>query len=153
MSHWISGKLDLVCSLAILRRALLNIMPEWEQFMETAEGGSLSINNYHTNKTMGGYDLKVNLKQGGQRAPGFQYADIGFKKNADGTWSTDIDETYIRINGVQTLQGAIQREVGAMKAQAIARQVGGRTVGVRTSGGRTKVKMHVPQKEAYRLRA
>ncbi|TRZ81205.1 hypothetical protein D4R86_02955 [bacterium] len=154
MSHWKSGKLDLKCSLAILRRALLKIMPQWEQFMQTSDEGGLSIHNYYTDSGMKGYHLKIALKSPtGQKAPGFSYADIGFKRESDGSWSTDIDESYIRLDEVKTLQGAVKREVGAMKAQAQARAKGGKVVSVQTSGGRTKVVMDIPVDDKYKIHA
>lgn len=148
MSHWRSGKLDLKCSLAVLKRALLNIMPEWERYMQISEEGSLSIYNNYTDKTRSGYNLKVSVD-----APNISYADIGFKRNADGTWSTDIDEQYLRVPEIQTLQGAVKREVSAMKAQAQAKMLNGRVVRVQTSGGRTRVRVQVPVEDKHKIRA
>lgn len=148
MSHWRSGKLDLKCSLAVLKRALLNIMPAWEQYMQTSDGGDLTIHNNYTGKSMRGYNLSVSLK-----APGVSFADIGFKKANDGSWITDIDESYLRVPEIQTLQGAVKREVNAMKAQAQAKLAKGRVIRVETSGGRTKVRVQVPVEEKFKIRA
>jgi len=154
MSHWKSGKLGLKCSLAVLKRALLNIMPQWEQYMQTSDEGGLNIHNYYTDKGMSGYHLKIALKGAdGSRAPGFSYADIGFKRESDGSWTTDIDETYIRLDEIKTLQGGVKREVAAMKAQAQARAKGGRIVRVQTYGGRTKVVMDIPVGDKYKIHA
>ena len=148
MSHWKSGKLDLKCSLAVLKRALLNIMPSWEQYMKTSEDGGLTIYNRFTDKSRGGYNLSISLE-----APGVSYADVGFKRMPDGSWSTDIDESYLRVPEIQTLQGAVKREVNAMKAQAQAKLQGGRVVRVQTSGGRTRVRVQVPVEEKYKIHA
>ena len=148
MSHWKSGKLGLKCSLAVLKRALLNIMPQWEQYMQTSDSGDLTIRNTYTGKSKKGYDLSVALE-----APGVQYADVGFKREADGSWSTDIDEAYLRVPEIQTLQGAVKREVASMKAQAQAKAKGGRVVRVQTTGGRTRVVMDIPVDDKYKIHA
>jgi hypothetical protein len=148
MSHWKSGKLGLNCSLAVLKRALLNIMSEWEEYMKTSEEGGLTIYNNYTNQRMSGYHLSVSLD-----APGVSYADIGFKRDADGEWITDIDEAYLRVPEIQTLQGAVKREVSAMKAQAQARAKNGRVVRVNTAGGRTKVFLDIPVEEKHKRHA
>ena len=85
MSHWKAGQLNLKCSLDILRRALLSIMPQWEGYIEVDEGGGLEV------KDMGGvrqsgYSLKVP-----NDAPGCRWCDLGFKKEKGGEWTILYD--------------------------------------------------------------
>ena len=87
MSHWKSGKLGLKCSLSVLKRALIQIMPQWAEYMKLSTEGDLTIRNNYTGESKRGYHLSIALE-----APGVSFADVGFKRESDGSWSTDIDE-------------------------------------------------------------
>ncbi len=148
MSHWLSGKMDLTCSMAVLRKALLNIMPEWDKYMQTSNAGDLPISNTYTGEKRSGYHLTVSVN-----APKIRFADIGFKRSPDGTWITDIDEHYLSVPDIDTLQGAIKKEVGAMKAQAQALAKGGKVVGIQKSKGKITVRVQIPVEDKYKIRA
>jgi hypothetical protein len=45
MSHWQEGKISTKCSLGILREALINLVPEWEEYISIDKNSSLSIYN------------------------------------------------------------------------------------------------------------
>jgi len=149
MSHWKAGKLELKCSLAVLKKALKNIKSPWEQYMRTSESGDLVIHNRHTNRDQGGFHLMVSVD-----APGISYADIGFKRLGDGSWETQIDETYLNVEGVNTLQGAIEREVAIMRQAAIAAAQGGHVVGsidnLQVSGGKKRFRVRMPVGDQYK---
>ena len=46
MSKWCEGSLEVQCSLDILSRALSETHPEWENYLETDEGGGLALLRY-----------------------------------------------------------------------------------------------------------
>ena len=69
MSHWQTGKLQLKCSMAVLKRALLNIMPDWESHLQEDASGKLSADNQWQGAKKG-FNLVVKLRA----------SDIGFKQ-------------------------------------------------------------------------
>ena len=73
MSHWQTGKLELKCSLNILRKALINLMPEWEAQMQVDENGGLSA-SYHNGPVKQKYQIVI-------RQGKVLYSDIGVSKN------------------------------------------------------------------------
>ena len=87
MSHWRSGKLQLKCSLSILRRALVNIVPEWEQHLVEDEQGLLDLYDYQGHKKGSDYFLVIPGKgdPSRQAAPGFSYSGLGIRKQRDGS--------------------------------------------------------------------
>lgn len=111
MSHWQAAKLGLDCSVEVLRRALIRIMPEWEQHLQIDEEGKLSAENHYGHGSKHGYKIVVKLNQG----------DIGFKQDANGSWAADYEgmvlPTIMRRYGVES---PLQAEVAAMKTRAIA---------------------------------
>ena len=146
MSHWKSAKLDLKCSLAVLKRALINIMPEWEQYMKTSENSDITIHNSYTKEDRGGYSLSV-----AEAAPGVNYADIGFKRDKDGSWATDIDEAYLRLpSGTNTLAGALKRELGIMKAKAQAAKMRAKMVSEQQVGNTKRLIIDIPVADKYK---
>lgn len=107
MSHWQTGQLQLKCSLNILKKALINVMPEWEKNIHTDEGGHLKA-KFHGQNVEESFNLLVD-KSGG---------NIGFKKQEDGTWT--IGGEYVPHD----LKNKVTGNVMKMKAIAIARQRG-----------------------------
>ena len=106
MSHWQTGKLELKCSLNILRKALINIMPEWEAQMQVDENGGLSA-SYHNGPVKQKYQIVIHKGKG-------LYSDIGLSKNELGTW--DIGGDY----SINSLKKKITSDVMRMRAIAIA---------------------------------
>ena len=45
MSHYLEGKLQLKCSIDLLRRALINIMPEWEKYLPFYKFNEIFLDN------------------------------------------------------------------------------------------------------------
>ena len=144
MSHWQTGKLSLACSMAVLKRALLNIMPEWEQHIQEDANSGLSAENHYGFGTKTGYKIVIKLRTG----------DIGFKQGPDNTWTADYDSMSIpgtmrRSGG---MDGAVLQEVSAMRARAIAQLNGLQVVGDRMSGDDRIIEILAPVgKEAIRV--
>ena len=111
MSHWQTGKLDLKCSLNILKKALINIMPEWEKHLLIDEMGGLEA-SYHHGPVKEKYQIVVPGSKGG--IPNL-YSDIGVVQESDGSWSLGGDYS------VTSLKTKLTSEVMRMKAIAIAK--------------------------------
>jgi len=114
MSHWQTGKLDLKCSLNVLKKALINIMPEWEEHMYVDEKGGLSTKyDAGTHNSKEKYELVVSSSKA-DRSAGL-YSDIGFRKNEDDMW--DIGGDY----SIDSLKKKVTGEVMRMRTLAIAK--------------------------------
>jgi len=144
MSHWRKSKLKLKCSLAVLRRALLKIMPQWEKHIKTDPNGNLTIHSGYLNQDRQGYHLVV------PQDAGLSYADMGFKQEADGSWSVDVD---VYPSGHTNFEGEMTREVAAMRAKAIAQARGYQITKDELEGNSRKVRLIVPVGEEFKLRA
>jgi hypothetical protein len=107
MSHWQTGKLDLKCSLDVLKKAIINIMPEWEKTLKIDEKGGLSA-NFHGSPVEQKYQLVIGKSKD-------LYSDIGLFSNSDGTWEIGGDYS------IKTLKNKLTGEVMRMRALAIAR--------------------------------
>ena len=145
MSHWQKSKLNLKCSLDVLKKALSNIMPQWAEHIQVDPSGNLTIHNSHTDKTMSGYAIKIphsDEYRGIRGAPGIRYADIGIKKNDDGTWGVEADVGYLK--GIENLDGEIRMEVAMMKEKAKARLKGLRIVNEDREGDVKSITVDVP---------
>lgn len=112
MSHWQKGKLKMACSVEVLRKALIRIMPQWEAQITVDVDGKLKAHN-NWQGDLDGYNLVV--KNGS--------SDLGFKLNKDGTWETAYD-AYTLPQHVRNLDGSIIQEISSMKAKAIAKANG-----------------------------
>ena len=120
MSHWQSGKLNMKCSIDVLRKALINIMPEWESHIKVSEEGKIDLYTYSGESDRnGGYHVMVpgtgNPNHG--KAPKVIYNDIGFKQNSDKSWDILVDPSGL---GIRDFKGTVIQEVATMRAKAIA---------------------------------
>ena len=139
MSHWQTSKLNLACSLNVLKKALISIMPEWERHIKEDENSNLEAKNYYGHGTKGGYKVVITLSSG----------DIGFKQNEDNTWTADYDHMSLpnamrRVGGVE---GALKTEIAAMKAKAIAETRGYQLLSDDTEGDTRVVRVLIPVNE------
>jgi len=110
MSHWQTGKLDLICSLNILRKALINLMPEWEEHIQIDENGGLSA-SFHEKPVKEKYQIVV---PGSNREIPKLYNDIAMTRTKDGSWTLGGDYS------INTLKKKLTGEVMRMRAIAIA---------------------------------
>ena len=122
MSHWQAGKLELKCSIDVLRRALIRIMPEWEDHIKIDESGRIPIYTYRGVKLEGeGMHIMIpgikNPTYAG--APGLKYNDLGLRREGDGTWTVQVDDSG--LTKVNHLREQIQGEVMRMKAIALSK--------------------------------
>ncbi|MFA7219126.1 MAG: hypothetical protein WC119_01180 [Synergistaceae bacterium] len=113
MSHWQTGKLELKCSLNILKKALINVMPEWEKHIQVDENGQLSA-NFHGNPVSDKFEMVI---PGNSGAYGL-YSDVGIRRTSGGEWEIGGDYT------VNSLKKKLTGEVTRMKTLAIAQMRG-----------------------------
>jgi len=120
MSHWQAGKLNMKCSIDVLRKALINIIPEWEKHIKVSEEGKHDLYTYTgASDRNGGYHILV-PGQGNPhhaQAPKVIYNDIGFKQNPDKSWDILVDPSGLDIID---FEGTVIQEVATMRAKAIA---------------------------------
>jgi hypothetical protein len=110
MSHWQNGKIDLKCSLNILKKALINVMPAWEAHITTSDIPNLNA-TFHGKAVDQKYQLVVSKSAN-------LYSDIGFVTNEDGTWEMGGDYS------INALKNKLTGEVMRMRALAIAQMRG-----------------------------
>ena len=138
MSHWQTSKVSLKCSLNVLKRALINIMPEWEKNIQADEAGTLkSVDNAYGESARSGYHLVVKLSN----------KDIGFKKQADGSWAVDYDSYVLprQFRGTGGLEGALTQEYTAMHVKEIARLQGNQVLADNNTGDVREIRILVPE--------
>ena len=129
MSAWVEGKIDLKCSLDILRKAIINVMPEWEKYILTDPNGNLPMYRYNGQREYQGNDKnEVNLIIPGGGNPNSYPPnrsmdnDWGFKQSKDGKW--DVVFADYGLERAQKLEMQIKSEVALMKAKAISKLKG-----------------------------
>jgi hypothetical protein len=143
MSHWQTGKMELKCSLNVLKRALINIMPEWEKHIKVDEGGQLDL------KGMGGAQSGFHLVIPHGTQTGINYEDVGFKLGAGGNWETVRGPNLPRQ--IRDLEGQVLQQVATMKAKAIAISRGYQLLDVQQQGDDQVVEMLIPESEESRF--
>jgi len=146
MSHWTKGKANLTCSVDQMARALVNIMPQWRNYIKVDESGQLRIHNYYTRQgDPSPVHIMVpcdqNTKMEG--TPGVRYADMGLRKEEDGTWSFSIDEPYIE-GGRSLKSNLVEEAMKVMTEDEAASQ------GYRTKRKGNKICVYVPVKEKHK---
>ena len=146
MSHWRSGKLKLKCSLSVLQRALVNIVPQWKSHIQVDPSGNLTITDM-SGRPRPGHHLKIS-----KEAPGCRWCDLGFKQAADGSWAVTFDRAGLPRE-IADADAVITAEVGRMRTRAIARARGFTVADEKREGSKTKIKLIVPVGEEFKIRA
>jgi hypothetical protein len=136
MSKWVEGNMDLRCSLNILRQAICNVVPEWEDYIMVDPNGELEMYRYNGAKvesSQGGSARKANLiiPGGGnpaKKGPSSRNVDNdwGFALDDKGEWTT-IFADY-NINNAKSFENKVIGEVGRLRALAYIKHYGGQLV-------------------------
>lgn len=122
MSHYLEGKLQLKCSIDLLKKALINIMPDWDKHIIVDPEGKIPIFGY------GGVEVRektFHVMVPGPRnpnhkgAPNNTYGDLGLRKEADGSWSVMGDRGG--MHDIKNLEEELKGELLRMKARAWAK--------------------------------
>ena len=88
MSGWRTGRIQIACSIDILRQILINVTPEWEKHIEVDPEGGLEIKTYQTVKK-----CQVVVRANKQS----RQTDIGFWEGEDGKWNMyHMDNSHLR---------------------------------------------------------
>ena len=140
MSHWKTGKMKLQCSLVVLQRALINIMPGWEKHIKVDASGQLPIYSSYQGTSKKTYSLVV--PKGGDT--GVTGSDLGFSQSPDGSWS--ITHDYLP-RGLRDPEGQVLQQVATMKARAIAAMRGYIVTRDQQVGDEQVIDMLVPASE------
>jgi hypothetical protein len=146
MSELMPCKLSLKCSLAVLRRALLNIMPQWEKHLTASDAGDLTIYDM-LGTAFKGFSIKIPKGEG----TGLRWCDLGFKLGEDGTWSAMIDPGGVPGN-ISNIDKVVLNEVGKMR-QRVRAVMDGLVIATDKATGRDThiLEIDVPVKEKYKL--
>ena len=120
MSAFEEGKLCIKCSLDLLRRAVINIMPKWEKHIKVDPLGGLVATAWGGNIIDKKFELVVaGPKENCLGAPGNNGADIGMRKTPDGFWEIWADRSA--IEGIRDLEEEIKGELLRMRVRAYAK--------------------------------
>jgi hypothetical protein len=131
MSAWIEGKLDLKCSIDVLRKAIVNIHPEWEEHLMVDKEGHIPMYRYNGQREYNGKggDKEVHILIPGSGHPGVTmppnrgaHNDWGFRRCENGQWECTFADFGLRQ--AQHLENQIKSEIALMKAKAIAKMRG-----------------------------
>ncbi|MFA7219344.1 MAG: hypothetical protein WC119_02450 [Synergistaceae bacterium] len=131
MSAWVEGKLNLKCSLDVLRKAIINIHPEWENHLIVDQDGQIPMYRYNGQREYNGKggDKIVHLLIPGSGHPNVivppgrnAHNDWGFQRTEDGKWEVTFAD--FGIQQARTLENTIKSEVALMKAKAVAKMRG-----------------------------
>jgi len=132
MSAWVKGKLDLKCSLDVLKRAIANLMPQWAAHIQIDPNGKLEMYRYRgggDEEARRRKDIKVSLLLPGSGNPHFSTPpgrdadnDWGFAVGPDGKWQVHFAE--YNAGQAQQLANSVKAEVSRMKMLAIAKLKG-----------------------------
>ena len=154
MSHWQAGKMKLKCSLSILQRALIKIMPEWKDHIHVDPQGKIPIYTY-TGQRLGGdtFHLIVPGKANPNyaKAPHVKYNDIGLKQSPDGTWEIQIDRSGLPQQ-IHNFEEKVTGRVTEMRAKQNAINMGFRPLGQVEEGGKIIIRMRGKVPEQYKIR-
>lgn len=126
MSAWVNGKLDLKCSLDVLKRAISNLMPQWADHIRIDPNGKLPMYRYnHERRT----DVTVNLLLPGSGNPNYPEPpnrssenDWGFSIGTDGKWECYFADFH-KAEAFK-LANNVRAEVAKMRMLAVAKLKG-----------------------------
>ena len=137
MSHWKNIAIDMECSIEVLRRILINIMPKWEEHIKVDESGNLVAKSYYQpNQPVKG--CSVVIPQG--QHTGVSGADIGFFKER-GKWKMSYD---YKPYEAADLENRIKQEYAVIRTRAQAQAKGFEIAEDISEGNDYVIKMLVP---------
>jgi len=155
MSKWVEGKLELKCSINILKKAILKIMPQWEAYLQIDDTGQLEIYRYNKQRHEQGGKCHVLIPGGGNpkhKCPSNRNSDNdwGFKRNDDGTWSATFCD--FNLSSARNLENQMKGEIAIMKAKAISRLRGHEILSEENDGDEHSITVRVDTEEFKKIR-
>jgi hypothetical protein len=134
MSSWMTGKIDLKCSIDVLQKILLGVMPKWKDRIKIDPEGELLVNNKKCH-------IVIKAKRDGLNYGGIvgdNYSDIGFTKDKESRWSVTKMDFYF------PLEESLKRELAIEKVKAQARLQKAKLVEEEDIGGKRRMVLHIP---------
>lgn len=115
MSHWKDIEIDMECSIEVLRRILIGIMPKWEDHIRVDPSGNLTaVSSYaSTNKPVKGCSIVIPMGD----ETGVSGADIGFIQVSKSKWKIRYDYEPAEANDLWNM---IQQEYATVHTKAEA---------------------------------
>ena len=153
MSHWQSGETELKCSLNLLRRALIEVVGEWEGSIVISEEGSLPLYNYQGKKDSKTYNLVVPgcANPNHKKAIGMIYSDMGISKTADGTWNITFDESGMPKKA-KNIGGKLKGAVAVLKVRHIAKMGKNKQTAEFSRSGKKYIRILTPVQDKHRIK-
>jgi len=156
MSKWVEGKLELKCSLNILKKAILKIMPQWIDYLQVDDKGELEIYRYNKQRHEQKRNVHILIPGGGN--PKFKCPenrrsdnDWGFLKNDDGTWSATFCD--YNLSSARNLENQIKGEIAIMKAKAVAKMRGHELISEENDGDEHSVTLRVDTEDFRKIKS
>jgi hypothetical protein len=123
MSKWVEGKVEMHCSLEMLKKAICNIMPNWADHIIASETPQTMYryNGQVVEEEQGGGQRKANvIIPGGKRGPCDRSMDNdwGFAQTETGKWKA-IYADY-NLSGAQSMENKIKAEIAKLKTIQLA---------------------------------
>jgi len=166
MSHYVKGALKVKCSIDIMRRALIAIMPSWEKHIQIDTQGRIPIYDYNSqiNKVQkeDGTDeiVKYHLMVPSPKnpnydaAPGNNWADLGLRQNPDKTWEVTGDWGGMgstSFKNTEEFEIRVGAQIAKMKAEAWAKYLGSQ-VKTQDSADSIRIEISVSADQAKKLK-
>lgn len=113
MSHWKNIEIDIECSIEVLRRILINIMPKWESFLKNPScydpnGGLTAKSSYQA--AVNGCSIVVPMGS----ETGVHGADIGFIQTSKNKWKMRYD---YKPHAAADIENRIKQEYAVLHTQ------------------------------------
>jgi len=125
MSKLVEGVIQLKCTLEVLRRALINVMPEWAEHIKVDPNGQIPLYGYLGDDR----GVRCHLLIPGAGNPNYPmppgrhaHNDWGLTQTEDGRWK--MIKAEFGLDQALALEGNIKAEVAHMKAIAVAKKNG-----------------------------
>lgn len=159
MSKWCTGKLNLKCSIDVLRRALIGIHPEWESHLEVDPNGTLPLYRYQTTGKSDdilqkGFHIVI---PGGRHGIGAGNGiptrssnnDWGFKRIGTDQWEVVYGD-FGKV-AASVLQESVKAKVFTMKGEALAKIRGWKVLQHEDDGEEEILDLEIPKNSAKEL--
>lgn len=138
MSHWKDIEIDLNCSIEVLRRILINIMPRWEEYIRVdPSGGLTAVSKYEPNRPVNGCSIVIPMGDG----TGVSGADIGFVQTSINKWKMRYD---YKPREAQDIENLIKQEYATIHTIAEAQAKNLQIVSNEEDGNDNIVRILVP---------
>jgi len=152
MSHWQAGKIDIKCSLNMLKKSLIDMMEDWKDHIYMSDEGTLPLYNYKGQKEDHTYHLIIPgcANPNHPQAPHVKYSDIGIWKNKEGQWEMQVDISGLPRD-IQNFKGKLAASIAATKVKAIAHSKKNKETADFKRGNKRCIRLITPVEEKYRI--